>query len=164
MRKPDAIPPPGARPSLASVPIIPPITPTPASSSSSNQNLIRGATGGSSPELEEEIELPPPYRSSLSKTGSNHSSSRRSSSIASSAVPPTKRKRPTHVRTPSEEGMATDERDDGDDQTDCGEQADSEFSEFRAWANVNTRRKSVTSGHMLDGIEDAYGRRHSMAV
>ncbi|KAL5490597.1 hypothetical protein ACEPAI_5431 [Sanghuangporus weigelae] len=172
MRKPDAIPPPGARPSLASMAAVPSITPAINSSSSpsSNQNHIRGATGGSSPELEEEIEVPPPYRLSLAKTASNATGSRRSaasSSLAStSAVPSVKRRRPTHVRIPSEEGMATDERDDDEeDQTDGGEQADSEFGEFRAWANVNTRRKSVMNGHgMISGVEDGFGRRHSMAV
>ncbi|OCB89639.1 hypothetical protein A7U60_g3115 [Sanghuangporus baumii] len=174
MRKPDAIPPPGARPSLASMAAVPSITPAPtsSSSSSSNQNQIRGATGGSSPELEEEIEVPPPYRLSLAKTASNATGSRRSAAssslTSSSAVPSAKRRRPKHVRIPSEEGegMATDERDDDEeDQTDGGEQADSEFGEFRAWANVNTRRKSVMNGHdTISGMEDGFGRRHSMAV
>ncbi|KAL5528946.1 hypothetical protein ACEPAG_4920 [Sanghuangporus baumii] len=172
MRKPDAIPPPGARPSLASMAAVPSLTPAPTSSlsSSSNQSQIRGATGGSSPELEEEIEVSPPYRLSLAKTSNNAAGSRRSaasSSLAStSAVPSVKRSRPTHARVPSEEGMATDEHDDDEeDQTDGGEQADSEFGEFRAWANVNTRRKSVMNGHgMISGVEDGFGRRHSMAV
>ncbi|KAL5511941.1 hypothetical protein ACEPAH_5160 [Sanghuangporus vaninii] len=172
MRKPDAIPPPGARPSLASMAAVPSITPAPISSSSSstNQNQTRDATGGSSPELEEEIEVPPPYRLSLAKTASNatgnHRSAASSSLTSSSAVPSGKRRRPTHVRSPSEEGMATDERDDDEeDRTDGGEQADSEFGEFRAWANVNTRRKSVMNGHdLISGVEDGFGRRHSMAV
>ena len=67
--------------------------------------------------------------------------------------------------------MATDERDDDDldldleeDETDGGEEADSEFNELSTWANVNTRRKSMQSASHLVGIEEGFGRRHSLAV
>lgn len=109
---------------------------------------------------------------------------------ALSSAPAIKRKRVglelEHMRTPSEEGTATDERDYSDDdageeedETDGGEEADSEFTELRKWgttnANSNSRRKSVMQsgrsgrnggvrGAAGSDVEDGFGRRHSLAV
>lgn len=155
MRKPDSIAPPGARPSL---PVIAPTsTSTPPSSSSQSTR----SSANSSPEFEEpEV---------LSASKSRSLPSRR---LTSSLMPPTKRKRVGH--TLSDDGTATDDR--GENETD-GDDADAEFSDFRGWGNVNTRRKSAQNSSNTPDVgsttasrktsrdpEDGFGRRHSMAV
>lgn len=177
MRKPDSVPPPGARPSLPSMAS----SNAPAIASRNDNHERRRSSSGSSPELDAEVGEPgsdaPPPSSSRSGFGSKSATARRStaSSLASAAVPssaPAKRKR--HVRSLSSDDFAGTEEHEEDEELDSdgGGEADSEYSDFRTtWANVNTssRRKSnqvgvsATKASSL-GLEDGFGRRHSMAV
>ncbi|EJD06135.1 uncharacterized protein FOMMEDRAFT_139387 [Fomitiporia mediterranea MF3/22] len=200
MRKPDSIPPPGARPSLSTSTV--PLSATQSTMPNQNQNnLIRGP---SLPEYEEsdghgmtQSALPPSRPTSSSSTSSSSATAaksmtaaRRSTASSSSTSTSSKRKRSARSLSSLSDdgGLVLDDDDvrfvngtgEEEDDSDGGGEADSEFSEFRAWANVNinSRRKSTSvqssggrgnsnsdgGNSMVLDVEEGFARRRSVAV
>ena len=128
MRKPDSIPPPGARPSISSNEV----PPKPTTRRRSLETTESTSTESSEP-LNEELDSSPTEPDPPVRT------SRLAPAVA-------KRKIQLH------EGLVTDDRSDeetGDIYYDDGDEADAEFapSSKRNWSNVGvSRRRSSTAG------------------
>ena len=144
MRKPDSIPPPGARPSLT--PIMTPVT-TPVSTSSN-------AT---------------PFEDE-NQTDNAATAIKQRPIEAARRTAAAKKKRLSKPKVNSEEDGCIEGVDDDDD----GADADAELSDFKGkWINVSGRRRSVQDNTLRDMDSNDYntrklevdnGRRHSIAV